>query len=159
MDELEQVRQFDRTYKQVEDYQFLMCRVVKYIFLPLGVGLMLFPLESDTRIFLLYVVAMQSIARNFHLKPYMKVTEDGKLVSIYEKLKYLPITNDSIFKVRKVYLTSFCIKLMIANIILQQIGAAIEGKWTVINLIHPLGVSILVYLLGLYDIKPKRTDK
>ncbi|MFA9375784.1 MAG: hypothetical protein ACERKZ_03410 [Lachnotalea sp.] len=86
----------------------------------------------------------------------MKIKENGKQITIYEKLKWVPVSKTDIFKVRLKYLIKYCIKIEIIIMILQQIGACIYKYWDITNVLYPLIIIILLVFLGILEIKPSK---
>lgn len=150
---MEAVKAFDREWKRHNSWSFLMNRTCNILFFVLGAGLMLIPVERNDLDCFVWAFILLSWAMHFHITPYLRYTEEGREVNIYEKLKWMPVSKKNIFKVRREYLGSFCLRAGIAALILQQIGAALSKSWGIFNLLAPVALAVLLFLMGMVDMK------
>ncbi|MCM1162361.1 MAG: hypothetical protein NC412_14235 [Roseburia sp.] len=149
---VEQVKSFDRMRKELDSYYFLMYSMEKYIFLFIGCALMMLPvLEGDLIVYCVSAFLL-SMSADFHLSPYQRVKENGKIIGIYEKCKRLPVSRKDIRKVRREYLFQFSVKIGIAALLSQLFGAALAGKVSFWNVLYPVAVWLLVLGVGNLDI-------
>lgn len=149
---METVKAFDREWKKNNSWAFLMNRMCCILFSVCGAGLMFIPVEKNDLDSLVWSLILMSWAVHFHITPYLKYAEEGREVSIYEKLKWMPVSRKDIFKVRREYLGKFCLRVGIAALILQQIGAALSKSWGLFNLLAPAALAVLLFLVGIFDI-------
>ncbi|MCM1256860.1 MAG: hypothetical protein NC307_03305 [Roseburia sp.] len=149
---MEAVKAFDREWKKQNSWDFLMSRVCKILFSLCGAGLMFIPVEKNDWHSFVWSLILLVWAMHFQIRPYMRYTEEGSEVSIYEKLKWMPVSRKDIFKVRREYLAKFCLKVGAVTLALQQIGACLSHSWEIFNLLAPVALAILLFLLGIFDI-------
>lgn len=149
---MERVKAFDREWKKHNSWNFLMRRVCCILFSVLGTGIMLIPVEKNDWDASMYSLILLTWAVHFHIIPYMKCTEEGKEVGVYEKLKWMPVLKKEFLAVRREYLANFCLKAGAAVLILQQIGACLERNWGILNLLVPIAQTVWLFLLGMFDI-------
>ncbi|MBD5465605.1 MAG: hypothetical protein HDR22_07280 [Lachnospiraceae bacterium] len=146
--EIEQIKSFDRMRKKLDDYQFLMYSIGKFLFLFWGCALMMLPVsDGDFTIFgvSIWLLSMSAI---FHLSPYQVVKEKEKTIGIYEKCKWLPVSRKDIRKVRREYLFHFSVKMGIVVLLCQLFGAALAGKVGFLNVAYPVLVWLFVLGIG-----------
>lgn len=130
-----------------------MCRVCGILFSVPGIALMIIPVEKSDPYSFVWSFVLMSWAMHFHINPYLRFTEEGREVKIYEKLKWMPVSRKDIFKVRREYLVKFCLKAGIAALVLQQIGAGLQKSFGISNILAPTALAVLLFLLGTVDIK------
>lgn len=146
--EMEQVKSFDRMRKKLDDYYFLMYKVIKNILLFIGCAFMLLPVSDGDMTFYSCGIYILSMAAVVHLAPYQVVREKEKVSSIYEKCKWLPVSRKAVRKVRREYLFQFSIKVGIAAFLCQLFGAALSGKIGIWNVAFPVLVWLLLLGIG-----------
>lgn len=149
---MEAVKAFDREWKRHNSWDFLMSRVCCILFSVFGSGIMLIPIEKDERYPFVWSLFLLLWAVYLHIRPYLRYIEDGIEVSIYEKLKWMPISRTDILKVRREYLAKYCLKVGAAILILQQIGAVLFKSWGILNLLAPIALTVLIFLVGTVNI-------
>ena len=113
--------------------------------------IMLFPYDSGNKGVALSFLGFGILPVSLALGPKVNVTENGKQKSIYQKLKYLPISKKEIRRVRMEYVVKFLrIPLMVA-LAAQLIGAwAFNGRIGIENIIYPLvAQGALPFVLGI----------
>ncbi|MDE7300407.1 MAG: hypothetical protein K2N94_16540 [Lachnospiraceae bacterium] len=103
----------------------------------------------------IYVLAWMflGMAVMFRIQPYIYMIENS--VRISTVLVYIPVDKALLRRVRRGYLRRYLIKLGIVVLIFQQIGALIDGCWSVWNLIYPVALICFLYLEGLAYIGKK----
>ena len=151
---MEAVRKFDVEWKKQNAWEFLMRRVCLVLFYSIGSCLMLLPFGSSAwalvRSVMLFLGAM-----HFYIAPYMRCVENGKSVSLYVKLKWMPVSKREFLAVRRGYLRKFCVGTGVFLWILQQIGACLACTWGAENALFPLAFTAALYLVGIFDINRK----
>lgn len=150
---MEAVKTFDREWKKHNSWNFLMYRVCCILFSGLGASLMFIPVEKNDLYPFVWSLILLSWGLHFHLMPYLRYTEEGREVSIYEKLKWMPVSRKDIYKVRREYLAKYCLKAGAAVLILQQIGAGLSKSFGIFNLLAPTALAVLLFLIGTVDVK------
>lgn len=149
---MEAVKAFDREWKRHNSWDFLMSRVCCILFSVFGSGIMLIPIEKDERYPFIWSLLLLIWAVDFYIRPYLRYTEDGRAVGIYEKLKWMPVSRKDILKVRREYLAKFCLKVGAVILVLQQIGACLSRSWWIFNLLAPIAMTVFLFLVGMVDI-------
>ena len=88
------------------------------------------------------------------LSGYLYVNEDGKMHSIGEKLKYMPVDMRIVKRVRMEYLIKFLKLPLITALVMQLAGAmACNHRITIANMFYPLVVmGVFPLLIGWADI-------
>ena len=88
-----------------------------------------------------------SFAAYFYLCPYLTFREGAKSVSIYERIKYLPVDYREIQKMRSIYLAKFVLKTFPAMLVVQLLTTLFSYEITMANILYAVGVSLLLPLL------------
>lgn len=147
---MEAVKKFDEELKKLYSYEMLMGKVVRILTSILGCGLMILPIQEAGMHEIFYIAPMLiAMGINIYMQPFMVVYENRKAVSIYQKLKWLPVEKREIQAVRRSYLNAFVGKILIACLVLQHLGAWISGSWCIGNVLYPVGVCAFAWLVGL----------
>lgn len=133
------VREFDRrwhtcTANGMEPVE----KLVKWIYIVFVGILMAIPYEAEWSLILSFF-SLNSMAVWIYMLQKIKVTEDGKMHSIYEKLKYLPVSKKEIQWVRIEYLIEFLKIPLIVAVVAQLAGAWLSN--------HAIGVANVLYPL------------
>ncbi len=105
-----------------------MRRVCLVLFYSIGSCLMLLPFGSSAWALVSSVMLFLG-AMHFYIAPYMRCVENGKSVSLYVKLKWMPVSKREFLAVRRGYLRKFCVGTGVFLWILQQIGACLACTW------------------------------
>ena len=150
---MNQVKEFDKRLKKTEDVSFLMAKVMTLIFGTFGCFLMLLPLTGSNinamvENLALFPILLLGMAVLVYLSPYMHMNQNGKNVSIYKMLRFLPVERKEICQVRKEYLNKFIVKIGIISFTFQQIGAVLDHSWSVGNVCYPIIVIALAWGAG-----------
>lgn len=146
---MEAVRKFDEGLKKLYSYEILMGKVV-WIFCVIIVCLMmLLPIQEGMHEICVVLQILLLIGVNMYMQPFVVVYENRKAVSIYQKLKWLPVEKREIQAVRRSYLNAFVGKVLIACLILQQAGAWLNGGWYIGNVLYPAGICAFAWLMGM----------
>lgn len=96
---------------------------------------------------LFWIVGLWSInAPLYYMMPYEQFQENGKSVSLYQKIKYLPVDIRQVKIVRMEYLTAFLKKTFIAAMAVQMISTLL--------FYHTFSIWNLVYVLVLGGVLP-----
>lgn len=148
---MEAVKAFDAEWKKQNSWNFLMNRVCGILCFAPGAILMLLPVDTDIWTPLNSMILL-IWAMHFYLMPYMRYVENGRSVSLYAKLKWMPVSKKEFLAVRRGYLLKFCLKTGGCIWILQQIGACLARTWGAENALFPLVFTGFMYLVGIFDI-------
>lgn len=154
---MKRIEAFDAELREQYKYEFLMSKVLWIILVGLGTFFMLIPVREIWEESLLFIGVMLPMAgTSFYLRPYMMIAESGKQVSIYQKLKWSPISKQEIRKARMKYMSEFCLKVLVVAMILQQISSALSGTFGIASLLYPIIVWGLIWLsqvIYIYSLK------
>lgn len=143
----EKIRAFDKN--EIDSYTTLMNHILCGMFTVFAVMLLMFPVQEDEYV-TLYGGLFALWAAFYRINQYTKVKEgENKIVSLYDKLKYLAIDRKQIILVRIEYLFRFQSKVLLAALVAQIVGAYLaSGKVTWENILWVLmaswGIPILV---------------
>lgn len=138
-------------------------RVCTYIFAGFVELCMLCPInriisESDAYIYFVIVAAWAALAVNFHINHYVIQSEEGKRVTIYQKLTYIPVARKTIQEaLLKRLLRYIGITTIIAVILQGSMTLLIcnESIWQ--NLLCAIIIiSVIPFVTGLLLIYPRR---
>lgn len=138
-------------------------RVCTYIFAGFVELCMLCPInriisESDAYIYFVIVAAWAALAANFYINHYVVQSEEGKRVTIYQKLTYIPVARKTIQEaLLKRLLRYIGITTIIAVILQGSMTLLIcnESIWQ--NLLCAIIIiSVIPFVTGLLLIYPRR---
>lgn len=144
---MKKIETFDAELREQYKYEFLMSKVLWFILGGIGTFFMLIPVQEiweDSLLLIGFVLPMAGTS--FWLRPYMVIAEKGKIVSVFQKLKWSPISKKEICMARIKYISEFCLKGLVAALILQQIGSALSGTFGIVSLLYPVIVWALIWL-------------
>lgn len=147
--ELEKVKAFDEKLTDMYDYEVLMNMVVWIILVGISVFLMLFPVEKNAGPENVIPIMFLAISVILYIQPYLLIRENGERVSIYTKLKWMPVSKHAIQAVRMEYLNRFCLRLTAASVFMHTGGAVMSKSFGMVNLIYPLLACFLAWLGGI----------
>lgn len=110
---------------------------------------MLIPYEkSDIKIYAICALCLTPWPIQMYLSPYLHVTEHGKIYSVYEKLRYLPVERKEIWRVCMGDLLRFLRIPFLCGMLAQLSGCLLAGqKIGMGNILCPLLVTGVVPLL------------
>lgn len=149
---METVKRFDEELRKQYSYEFMIGKFVWILLLSLGLFAILIPLEEGFTLLSNASSMLLGLSMFFYIKPYMMVTEEGKQISIYKKLKWMPVSKKDIAAVRREYLNRFCLKVGIASACLQITGAFLNHSLDVNSFLFPVFVNLCIWLFGLWMI-------
>lgn len=138
-------------------------RVCTYIFAGFVELCMLCPInriisESDAYIYFVIVAAWAALAANFYINHYVVQSEEGKRVTIYQKLTYIPIARKTIQEaLLKRLLRYIGITTIIAVILQGSMTFLICNEFIWQNLLCAIIIiSVIPFVTGLLLIYPRR---
>lgn len=137
MRQREKIREFDRMWHKcaangMEPVETLL----KGIYIVVIGCVMMIPYEKEI---CLAILPLNGLAVWIYMLQKVFVSEDGKNYSIYEKLKYVPVSPTEIRHVRIGYLINFLKKPFVVSVIAQLLGAWLCN--------HEIGITNIVYPL------------
>ena len=146
---MEKVRAFDSELWKLYEYEIQMNRLVCYFFGFFAAVIMIFATTMEFGMLSGLPVVMYMMAVTFYLRPFVTVSERrSEFISIYEKLRYAPVSKREIVAVRLEYLRRYCIPMSIVNLLMGLLGMLIEKQWKPFVILYTLGVSGVVVLTG-----------
>lgn len=148
---MEKVKEFDKMLEKINDYDFVMIKFVVYICVTLGCLLMIMPFDEMNSLLCVGPYLLCSIGVYFYLSLYLYIGKEKK--SVFSVLKWMPVEENEIYKVRREYLDRFVLKIAVVIFVLQQISAVIDHSFNIWNILYPLAVAVLIWLSGVLCIK------
>jgi hypothetical protein len=160
----EKVKDFDKKRKKYEDYDVVVRRFVVWI-LEGSMGIMaMIPVQEvvgDFRNVWIALAVLSGVSVSLYLDAYMTVVEKGKQVSVYQKLRYVPVSVWDVFRVRLGYLRGFCEKKLVVYLV-GQVAVTLIALRTISawNVFYPvLWVGITSFLPGFLRIYPWKSGR
>lgn len=141
------IKAFDKELLKGMEYPAVLYKLPAYfleMLLPL-ISLFGEPLKEVFVFIFLYIWGI-----SFYVVPYVSIWEKQKQVSIYEVLKYLPVDEWDIFKVRIEYIAKLLLKRLLIMLVLQIPVIIYTGRIVRENIINSLvtvGVAAVVLIL------------
>lgn len=151
--ELEKVRAFDEKLTDMYDYEVLINQFLWIFLVGISAFLMVLPVEKATDGTNFIPIILFAISVELYMQPYLQIRENGEKVSIYTKLKWMPVSKRSIQAVRMEYLNRFCLRLTAASVFMHVGGAVMSESFGMVNLIYPLFACFLAWLGGVVYIQ------
>lgn len=153
------IEEFDKKLEKYEDYNILMAKVVRYLIEGSWSVFIMIPIqEYDSGMNTMFIFGglLSSLAVFIYLNVYINVKESEDTISIYKKLRYIPVSREAIFHVRLRYLYHYC-KIKVVIFLILQIGITLIALKTISiwNLLYPLiWVGVTNFLAGILFIYP-----
>ena len=152
---MEALHKFDEELKKVNDYDFLMLKIVKGTLIRFGC--MIIFVAADNLKLSLLSIQMFAFALILHWKAYNYVAINGKQVAIYQVLRHTPLTKEVFLKDRYQKLKNFLFKLGIACGILKLLGLLLAKNFALKAIAIHFGwlalIFILMALISIWEIK------
>lgn len=155
---MERIREFDELYKDVDKDWMVTNTLMNCIFMPLMFMIFMLPIDEfvgENRITLLMSVMVLCTLSSAKISRYVQIKDNGKLSNIYDKLKYIPISQKDIFMVRLNYLWKECKKCLIIIFIAQMFGAIVYQHISIWNFVYVIVGGLIFFLCGLSYLLPK----
>lgn len=149
--EMEKVRVFDLEMQEIYRKEFMDSEMVSIMFAVFGELVALIPFygtEDHSGIPCLSVVLLLSYSVIFYLRPYLVV--EGE--SIYQKLKFMPVTKQEIRATRIQLLNHRCKILFVIGLVLHQILPLCNGTFGIRSVLEIIIVYLAVWLAGIMQI-------
>lgn len=150
------IKQFDRELLIANDNQVAKNRINQYISLAIVILLLIIAPVVDFDIEkqiagIVFKGVFVFIATHFYLCPYIYINEKGKNISIYKKLKYLPLDINDAIKIRFSYLKEYIFKMIIVCILVHNASCMIlNSKITAWSILYPMIIVLVFGMLGGY---------
>ncbi len=146
------IKRFDEERKQICQDAFLMSRFGGGLLCCLGMLFMLFPVREarDTGMLGTMLLGCVCCANGVcqWITPYVSIREEGRRVSIYKKLEYMPVTRAQIRKVRYGYLNRICIRLGAAAFVIQQAVSWADHSFGIVSMLFAAAWGAAVWIAG-----------
>lgn len=114
--------------------------------------------ENDSYVYPVIVTAWAALAVNFHINHYVIQSEEGKSVTIYQKLTYVPVDKKTIHKLLLQRLWRYIgITTIIAVVLQVGMTLIICPQYVWRNLLYTIGMIVVTpSAIGLLLIYPRR---
>lgn len=161
----EKVKNFDKKLEEYENYTILMAKFVTYILEGIGIVIVMIPIQTidrDSNVLPLTLLYLSAMAVSIRFHAYIDITDDAATMSIYKKLRYLPISPKTIFHVRfQSLLCPYCKKKLIVSLFAQIIITLIAlHRISIWNFLYPVFlVALASFLPGLLRLYPWKRIK
>lgn len=155
---MDRIKEFDELYKEVDKDWMVVNTLMNCIFMPLLFMVFMLPIDEfvgDNKITLLTSVMVLCVLCSTKLTRYVQIKDNGKVSNIYEKLKYIPISQKDIFMVRLNYLWKECKKCLIVMFVAQMFGAIVYQHISIWNFVYVMVGGLIFFLCGLSCLIPK----
>lgn len=148
---MDKIKAFDEEIAKMYDYEGMMSKILYVMFAFFASVCMIFPFggAKEDRIMAWMAFCLANMSVFQYLQPFMVV---GK-TSIYEKLKWLPVSKKEIREVRMGYLNKYCLKLFVIGVGLQQAASLLNHSFGLKSLLYPMILYLLVWLGGAVQIR------
>ena len=144
------IETFDAVLREQYKYEFLIGKFLWILLMGISVLMMLIPYEANWKESLVHVTFFPAELGVFmYLRPYMIVQDKGKQVSIYQNLKWTPVSRKEIRLSRVKYLSEFCFKFFVASMLLQQMTSFVGRSFGIGSLLYPIVFWLLIWLIGI----------
>ena len=146
------VRDLDRQLGDNGDFRYGTDQAIAGIMMAAVCAVMMVPAQMIPGRFEVcpYVAGIFSMASvGFRLKRYVYIRENGRTESIYCKLRFLPLGKWEIFGARVEYAVRFSLFCGGIFLIIQHLGAALNGGWSIWNVLYPVAVAAGMCLTGI----------
>lgn len=146
----ERIKEFDKKLLKSGEYFVTISRLPAYI---CEILLLIIAISGDKLSEIDYCIVMYAWGLTFYIAPYLNIWENRKNVSIYEVLKYLPVNQWDIFKVRVEYIAKLLLIRLGVMLGLQIPVFMMTGKIVKENMINSLAaigwaaVILIIYVL------------
>ena len=154
---------FDNKIKQLNSYSNVLYGSLKYFALIMGIFFSIMPAsEIDHTIFIVdfYLLGM---GLYFYIYPFLYISENTKMKSIYKVLANTPIDKKVYFKIRYKQFLKFCSKVFLFCIFFQTIGVLLNRDFSpkaiLLSFLYIGGLFILSVILGIYTIKLSMSNR
>ena len=140
----ERIRKFDKELIESREYPVWFYRMPAYF---MEMLVFFIALSGDSIKEMNGLIWAYCWGLSFYIAPYMGIIEKQKLISIYEVLKYVPVNNWDIFKVRIEYIVKILSQRLLVMLVLQILFFVFTGrivKNNIINSLITIGRSALV---------------
>ncbi len=154
MQNIDKIKKFDRQLEQACESSFFNGKAGSFMLCGLGLLFMMIPVElSEVMISIVCagcILCMTGVYQ--YMQIYLKAWEGGKNVSVYKKLKYMPVAKAEIRKVRFGYLNRFCIKISTAGFFLQQLMSFLNHSFGLTSVLFAAAWAAFIWITGILTV-------
>lgn len=144
------IEAFDTALREQYKYEFLISKFLWILLMGIGMLMLLIPFKAIWEESILYIVfLLVEMGTFWYIRSYLIVTDGGKQVSIYQKLKWTPVSRKEIRLSRVKYLSTFCLKFFVASMLMQQMTSFVGGSFGIGSLLYPIIFWLLIWLIGI----------
>lgn len=114
---------------------------------------------SEDYTLVIYCVPLLLATLHVGIQPCVHMKDNGKVVSVYEKLKYMPVKRWEIFKHLVPYVWKEAKFFTIVTALAQCISCIIERQIRWFNVLFIAGIFFVSFTIGILDILPLSVKK
>ena len=153
------VKKFDEAYRDIFRDAFLYGKVSAGILCSIGAAFMIIPgevLKYDPIGMagcLFTGCLLSALGVQQYLLSYLSVRQDGKMMPLFEILKYMPVTKAQLRKVRLGYLNRFCLRLGAVTFALHQLASFLWHSFGWGSICSAVCQAVVVWLISLFLVR------
>lgn len=153
------VFEFDKIFLGIIDKELIYIKMIRKIMKIVAVFIMLIPMQA-TFAFLIFINSFVLMIEIVYFTKITFVRENGKSISIYEKMIYIPVDFADMYDIRKTELRRDNINYLVICLLVQNVSAVFFHMWSIGSLVYPVIASALIYLAGYVVIRvPKKYNR
>lgn len=144
------MEEYDNVFQKLNEYNVLMSKIVTWIMLAIAGMLTLFPyqvIENESKVMAFFAFNFMNVTVLMYMNAYTNVVEKGKTISVFQKLKYMPIDPKVVFQSRRKLLLRFLGKMTAIFQLLQLLSAIVFCHEVIVMNFYPLFAGVFVALL------------
>lgn len=147
---MDKVRKFDRQMEKTFESIFFYGKTGAFILCGLGLMFMMIPAGfADIPAGAVWISCLLCVTGvNQYTHCYLKVRENGRSISIYKKLKFMPVSKAEIRKARFAHLNHFCVRLCTAGFLIQQLASLLNHSFGKTSVLSALMWAAAVWAAG-----------
>lgn len=145
---MEKVKALDQELQRIYKDEMWGSQFVSILLIAIIMILMICPFEEAAPGVLIPQLGISCMSVYYYLRPYMVV--EG--VSVFQKLKWMPVTRKEICAVRMEYLNRRCRILFIIGMLLHQIGALGFHTFGWKSIVEVMAFYFVIWLFGVCQI-------
>lgn len=147
--QMQRIQSFDKELATADEEKMFAYKFLHIFMAIFGTFLMVFPVgpAADPDLKVIHVLAwlFLGMAAIFRMQPYVLVVGMGRISEI---LAYAPVNQKLMRQVHQKSLRRYLRKLGVVCLAAQQLGALLDGVWSIWNLLYPVGTILFLYLMG-----------
>ncbi|MFA9464495.1 MAG: hypothetical protein ACERKN_09420 [Velocimicrobium sp.] len=156
--------EFDQNLAKLEDYTILMGKMVRYIFealLFVSFAIPFHAMEGLYDSFFCFIATILMGATYFYMRSYLQISENGSICSLYQKLKFFPVSAKAVWEIRCQYVLRYARKMEVCFLVIQVAITLISGeKMGIWSFFYPsLMVLLFVIVFGILISIPRKRNR